>query len=126
MPRRLTVAIDNLSKRASHALQVPDLALYVFKMTARHTVRIRARLIGVMGERKQFTDLIDREAKFAPAPDEGETFNECIVVLPVPVTRATRGRQQLDFLVVADCFDIDAGELAQRTYGIGYGHGLTL
>jgi hypothetical protein len=32
----------------------------------------------------------------------------------------------MDFLVVADRFDIDAGELAQRTYAIGDGHGLTL
>ena len=93
MLRRLTVAIDDPSKRASHTLQVSDLALYVFKMAARHTVCIQARLIGVMGEREQFTNLIDGKAEFAPAPDERETFNEGIVVLPVPVARATCGRQ---------------------------------
>ena len=93
MLRRLTVAIDDPSKRASHTLQVSNLALYVFKVASRHTVCIQARLIGVMGEREQFTNLIDREAEFAPAPDKRETFNEGIVVLPVPIARATRGRQ---------------------------------
>jgi len=91
MLRRPTVAVDDLSKRASHTLQIPDLALYNLKVTAGHTVCIRARLIGVMRERVQFADLIDHEAEFTPAPDERETFNGGIVVLSVSVVRAARG-----------------------------------
>lgn len=89
---RLTVTVDNLSKRASHTLQIPDLALDSFEVTAGHTVCIRARLIGVMREREQFADLIDREAEFTSAPDERETFNGGIVVLSISVARATRDR----------------------------------
>lgn len=92
MLRRLTVAVDDLSKRTSHTLQIPDLALYRLEMNAGHTVCIRARLIGVVRKREQLADLIDREAEFAPAPDECETFNRGIVVLSISVARATRGR----------------------------------
>jgi hypothetical protein len=91
MLRRLTVAVDDMSKRASHTPQVANLALYSLKVTARHTVCIRARLIGVMREREQFADLIGREAEFTPTPDERETFNRGIVVLSISVAPATRG-----------------------------------
>lgn len=62
MLRRLTAAVDDLPQRASHTLQIPDLALYSLKVTAGHAVCIRARLIGVMREREQPANLIDREA----------------------------------------------------------------
>jgi hypothetical protein len=92
MFRRLTVAVDDLSKRTSHTLQIADLALYRLEVNAGHTVCIRARLIGVMREREQLAHLIDREAKFTSAPDECEPFNGGIVVLPISVARAIRGR----------------------------------
>ena len=120
------VAIHFLPERAPHALKIPNIAFENVEASAGHPIGIGARSLGVMFECEEVTHFIDGEAEFTSVPDECQTLNERVVILAIPIAVTSSGGQKRHLLIVADHFDIDAGESAQRSYGVGDGHDWTL
>src|SRR5262245_2859512 len=74
-------AIDYLPERTPHTLKVANPPFDIGDVCAGHTVGIGARTLGVMRQRKQFANVIDRETEFPAAANERQPLKRGFVIL---------------------------------------------
>jgi hypothetical protein len=94
-----------------------DTALHGHKMLPRNGVHSGTGSAGVVRQRQQGTDTIQREAQLAAVPDEGQPVYMLPGVGSMVSGRAGRDGQNAGFLVIADRLDFSAGERCQIAYG---------
>src|SRR5882672_1556266 len=78
-------------------------------MRLRQIARIHARTLRVFHERHKGTHLIDGEAEFAAAANEGQPLHIGIAVHALTARLTVGGTEQTDRLVVTNCWRSSAG-----------------
>jgi hypothetical protein len=66
---------------------------------------------------EQLADLVEREAKLATAPDEGQALKVVSVINALPPIGARRSRNEADLLVIPNGLDVDASRGGQCSDG---------
>lgn len=72
-------------------------------------VDVAAGPTSVIGKIEQVPYLFEREAEVAGAPDEAQPTKVFLPVSTIVAEGAVRSRQELDMLIVPNCFDFCAG-----------------
>src|SRR5262245_29190500 len=72
-----------------------------------YVAHLRAVAVAADRQVEQDSHLIDAESEVAALPDESDTAEVCLVVVPLPASSAACGRHEADFLVVADGWRCD-------------------
>src|SRR5919106_1538219 len=96
-------------------LEVGDLAPDVAEVLERHLPDLAAGPVAAIDEPEEATDLAEREAELARAPDEGQPPQVLLSVVAVAARRAWRRRQKPLLLVEAHRLDVAAASLRQLT-----------
>ena len=78
------------------------------EMRLRNLSYLGAGCSGRFGERQKRADLLDAEAQRASAANKGQPSDMAFLIGAAPARRPRRRRHELDALVVAHSFEIDA------------------
>jgi hypothetical protein len=92
-----------------HCIEIGDLALNLGQVLARDCVNSSARSSPLVGQTQQFAHLLDGKSKIARPPNKTQSSKVFGTVNAVVPARPPRGRQEVDTLVVADCFNFGVG-----------------
>src|SRR5690606_4878566 len=104
--------LDEMQQRAPHLVERANLPLQLFDVDQRDALDLGARP-AALPQRKQYPNLLDREAEIPRAADEAQRVQILGTVDAIVCGRPRRLRHQADRLVVADHLRRDAGRLGR-------------
>ena len=100
---------DQVRQRGAHCLEFAQLAFDVGQSLLRQRTHLAAIGIGLTTQAQQVVDVLQAEAQFLRPPDEAQSRDVRLPVLPIPGRTPLRWRQQALALVIAHGVDGDAG-----------------
>ena len=92
----------------AHRPEVGDLTVHIRQVLPCNDINRIARSIALIRQAEKVSDLVDREAEMARAPDEAEAVSVAQGLKPEVSSAPVRLGHETDALVVPDCLDLGA------------------